>query len=196
MPGFEHLAEEFLKDIADLKTIILIGRNCISAQKQKQFASPRNTHQIASETPLGWCIMGSPPPQPTQTAQRTQRKTANRNRPRSQNRPWRMPKGPAECAWCHENNRTDTHPTKFCARFNGASLADQWKVVFRQRTCALCLIGKHEPKKCPEYRGESSRCQDCKEFHISSLQCEETPTDQVQRNTSFPGKDNKRPRAI
>jgi len=61
LPGFEHLAEEFLPNLADLNTVILIGRNCIAAQKQKQFTSSRNEHQIASETPLGWCIMGKPP---------------------------------------------------------------------------------------------------------------------------------------
>ena len=66
MPGFEHLANEFLQDLTDFKTILLIGRNCISAQLQSQFVSPRNEHQIASKTPLGWCIMGRSPPNKSQ----------------------------------------------------------------------------------------------------------------------------------
>ena len=31
MPGFEHLADEFLQNLAGLKTIMLIGRDCILA---------------------------------------------------------------------------------------------------------------------------------------------------------------------
>ena len=66
MPGFEHLADEFLPNLKGLKTIMLIGRDCILAQRQRQFTNNQNKHQIAAETPLGWCIMGRSPPNPSQ----------------------------------------------------------------------------------------------------------------------------------
>ena len=161
MPGFEHLADEFLQNIADLKTVILIGRNCISAQQQKQFASPRNEHQIASETPLGWCIMGSPPPQSTQTTQR-----------------------PAECAWCKENNRMANHSLKTCVHFKRANKTDRRAAVDRQKVCAICLVERHARYQCPEFRGDTSRCQHCKFSHSNEIGCRPFHTS------------NKRPRAI
>jgi len=62
MPGFEHFADKFYDDVSNLKTIMLIGRNCILAQRQRQFTNSRNQNQIATETPLGWCIMGKSAP--------------------------------------------------------------------------------------------------------------------------------------
>ena len=184
MPGFEHLAEEFLQDIADLKTVILIGRNCISAQQQKQFASPRNEHQIASETPLGWCIMGSPPPQSTKTTQKEQKKLAHRNRSLPQNRPWQMPEGPAACAWCKENNRMANHNVKTCVHFKRANKTDRRAAVDRQKVCAICLVERHARNQCPEFRGDTSRCQHCNFSHSNEIGCRPSQTG------------NKRPRAI
>merc|ERR1712082_405946 len=78
MPGMEHLAGEFLQECADLKTVLLIGRNCIAAQRQNQFTSSRNRHQIASETPLGWCIMGRSPHRSTQNTGERLRESCTR----------------------------------------------------------------------------------------------------------------------
>ena len=64
MPGLEQFADKFYDDVAHLTTIILIGRNCIEAQRHRQFTDSRNRNQIATETPLGWCIMGRTAPAP------------------------------------------------------------------------------------------------------------------------------------
>ena len=64
MPGFADFAEHFYDDVSNLKTIMLIGRNCILAQRQKQFTDSRNRNQIVTETPPGWCIMGTVAPTP------------------------------------------------------------------------------------------------------------------------------------
>ena len=58
MPGFEHLAPNFHYTDKGWSTILLIGRNCIEAQMQRQVSSPRNKSQLAAETPLGWVIIG------------------------------------------------------------------------------------------------------------------------------------------
>ena len=174
MPGFEHLADEFLQDIADLRTVLLIGRNCISAQKQKQFASPQNKHQIASETPLGWCIMGSPPSQPTQTTWKRQGKL--QDRPLYQNQTQHMPERRDVCAWCKENNRMANHDVKSCVHFKRASKTDCRVAVDRQKVCDLCLGGKHARTLCPEFRGESSRCRQCQFSHSDEIGCRPSQT--------------------
>ena len=43
-------------------TIILIGRDCMAAQKQDQFYSDDNRDQIVVKTPLGYALVGSPDP--------------------------------------------------------------------------------------------------------------------------------------
>ena len=63
MHGLEHLADKFLNNHTDLKPIMLIGRDCIRAQRQYQTVS-KDGRLIASETPLGWCIMGQNPNHP------------------------------------------------------------------------------------------------------------------------------------
>ena len=173
MPGMEHLAEGFLQDFADLKTVLLIGRNCIAAQKQKQFTSPRNRNQIASETPLGWCIMGQSPPRPTQNTGERPKEPYNGRQPVPQNRNRPTSKAPVFCAWCRDNNRVATHPTKHCGRFNNASIADRWDALKRQEICSLCLIGKHSLQRCPDFNVNQSKCQDCRRSHSSLIGCDE-----------------------
>ena len=80
MRGLEHLADKFLNNHTDLKPIMLIGRDCIRAQRQYQTVS-KDGRLIASETPLGWCIMGQNPIHPPHD------KTTNRSsQPRNQYR--------------------------------------------------------------------------------------------------------------
>ena len=64
MPGLDQYADNFYDDVSNFKTVILIGRNCIKAQRQRQFTDSRNQTQIVTETPLGWCIMGKTAPTP------------------------------------------------------------------------------------------------------------------------------------
>ena len=196
MPGFEHLAEEFLQDCADLKTVILIGRNCILAQRQQQFTSSRNRHQIASETPLGWCIMGESPPASTQRTQRRQNESGHRHQSLPQTRPRPVPRAPAFCAWCKDNNRVATHTTRHCDRFQRASIADRWEAVNRQEICTVCLIGKHSLSRCPEFRGDKSRCQQCNCFHGSGIGCRHLPAEQTRKDTAHSGTSSIKPRAI
>ena len=205
MPGFEHLAEEFLQDLTELKTMILIGRNCIPAQKQQQFTSPRNGNQIASKTPLGWCIIGESPPDLTSQiytdnglngSQPQQRESGNGYRPPSQTRTQPAPRAPAFCAWCKDNNRVATHTTRHCGRFKQASTADRWTAIDRQGTCAVCLIGKHSPGRCPELRGDNSKCQHCKSFHGCGIECRPIPAERTQTSTARSGTLNNRSKAI
>jgi len=64
MPGLDQYADKFYDDVSNFKTVILIGRNCIKAQRQRQFTDSRNQTQIVTETPLGWCIIGKTAPTP------------------------------------------------------------------------------------------------------------------------------------
>ena len=165
MPGFEHLANEFLQDLPGLKTIMLIGRDCILAQRQRQFTNNQNKHQIASETPLGWCIMGRSPPNPSQRTYKTGHQSGIQNRPRAN------PRAQIHCAWCKDNNRMANHPTKHCDRFHRVNTVDKWAAIDRQEICAICLIGSHSPSHCPDYQGKESDCQQCKCYHSRRIAC-------------------------
>ena len=59
--GYEQFAEHFLdkKCWGKVPTLVLIGRDCMPAQLQKQFYSEDNPSQIIAQTPLGWVLMGS-----------------------------------------------------------------------------------------------------------------------------------------
>ena len=45
-----------------LPSFILVGRDCMAAQKQEQFFSDENPAQIVAKTPLGYALVGSPDP--------------------------------------------------------------------------------------------------------------------------------------
>ena len=59
IPGLKHLASKFHDKRTNWPTIILIGRDCIRAQRQKQIISTHDGHPIASDTPFGWVLIGS-----------------------------------------------------------------------------------------------------------------------------------------
>ena len=166
MPGFEHLADKFPQDLADLRTVMLIGRDCIMAQRQRQFTSNQNKQQIASETPLGWCIMGRSTPDLPQHTYNSRKQSMTQNRTHS------TPGAQICCAWCKTfTTNKATHPTKHCEGFKQATKADRWEAILSQEICAICLIGSHSPSRCPDYRGEDSFCQRCKWGHDNKIGC-------------------------
>ena len=73
-------------------TILLIGRDCVAAQRQEQFTSSQNQHQIIAKTPLGWTVIGSPPPVkiPTRPNVWSRRRHDDRIKARNWNRPARV----------------------------------------------------------------------------------------------------------
>ena len=59
-PGFKHLADRFPAKDVNWPTLLLIGRDCVEAQHQKQIYSKQNKDIIATETPLGMTLIGTP----------------------------------------------------------------------------------------------------------------------------------------
>ena len=59
IPGLSHLAAKF-PEKQDWPTILLIGRDCMKIHVQSQVTWSNDKCQIASNTPLGWVIMGRP----------------------------------------------------------------------------------------------------------------------------------------
>ena len=59
IPGLSHLAPKFPKK-QDWPTILLLGRDCMKAQTQGQYTWSKDEQQLATNTPLGWAIMGRP----------------------------------------------------------------------------------------------------------------------------------------
>ena len=39
---------------------MILGRDCIQVQKNLQYITSEDKHQLAIQTPLGWTIMGKP----------------------------------------------------------------------------------------------------------------------------------------
>ena len=59
IPGLSHLADKFpIKK--EWPTLILIGRDCIPAQRHTNTALSEDKCQLAVQTPLGWTIIGKP----------------------------------------------------------------------------------------------------------------------------------------
>ena len=59
IPGVAHLAQHFHKK-EDLPTLILIGRDCPLAHLQEQMTPSNDQLTVASKTPFGWVLIGSP----------------------------------------------------------------------------------------------------------------------------------------
>ena len=59
IPGVAHLAQYFHKK-EDLPTLILIGRDCPLAHLQEQMKPSNDQLTVASKTPFGWVLIGSP----------------------------------------------------------------------------------------------------------------------------------------
>ena len=59
-PHLKHLAADFPRKSDDWKTLILIGRDCMRAQVQKQHEMEGSHRIMASKTPFGWVLIGSP----------------------------------------------------------------------------------------------------------------------------------------
>lgn len=69
------------------------------------------------------------------------------------------------CAWCHYSGKGFNHTTPNCWFFTQATPEDRWKMLSKHRMCQLCLIDSHGLNKCPEFKGESSKCKACNYSH-------------------------------
>ena len=94
-----------------------------------------------------------------------------RYQPSNQNRSQKSPGAPIFCAWCRESKLQDSHSTRDCTLFKEASNAAQWTALNKQAICPLCLIGSHGVTYCPEYKGQASRCTQCKYTHSRLTKC-------------------------
>ena len=74
-PTTDHFCKEFQENEERWETIVLVGRDCIETQWQKQYRSDENSLQLVAKTPLVCTLVGSPHESGTLTGNLRRKKT-------------------------------------------------------------------------------------------------------------------------
>ena len=172
--GYEQFAEHFLdkKCWGKVPTLVLIGRDCMPAQLQKQFYSEDNPSQIIAQTPLGWVLMGS-----------KQRKKSSSSE---------APKKRKTNAFYSEKRRQKRKRVR--KRFKDRSNTEQWLLIDRQAMCRLCLSGPHELRNCYQLKTTTRKCRECNDVHSQDIGCR-PPYSTLQRNEDSRSKEQENTKA-
>ena len=132
-----------------------------NSQKQPQGSQiPVRRESIRQEQPHT--------PQTQESKQRTGEYQAG-----AQNGQQSIPGDPILCAFCkdHKTKQQASHTTRSCNLFREAKTETKWRILRRQTVCALCLEGSHGLTRCPEFKGNESKCFRCNFAHHSNVAC-------------------------
>jgi len=115
------------------------------------------------------------------------------NRNRSQSTPGAKVKSANPCEICMLDTREMCDPNAVihlvedCSTIAKATASEQWSLMELAGVCFLCLNERHPFSKCPEFRGELSRCKKCRISHHKSIRCRPSnpPNQQKEAETVF-----------